>query len=142
MADIVDLGRIEGDVLAFGGVVSNAHALAALRRVSAARGVAAGNMVCTGDVVAYCGQPAEAVAGMRALGAAGIRGNCEESLAARAADCACGFAPGSVCHRLTTAWYAHADASLDDEARAWMGACRASPSSAPTVGAGACCTGA
>lgn len=119
---IGDLGAIEGDVLAFGGVVSNAHALAALARVAERRGFAPGAMVCTGDVVAYCGQPAEAVAGMRALDAPTIRGNCEESLARRAPDCDCGFAEGSVCDRLADAWYAHADASLDADARTWMAA--------------------
>jgi len=120
--EILDLGEIRGDVLAFGGVVSNAHALAALARLAAGRGFAGPQMVCTGDVVAYCGQPAEAVAGLRALGAPTIRGNCEESLAERAPDCGCGFAQGSVCDRLAEAWYPQADASLDTEARAWMAA--------------------
>lgn len=119
--DIMDLGEIAGDVLAFGGVVSNAHALEALARFAAERGFTAGRMVCTGDVVAYCGQPAEAVAGLRALGAATIRGNCEEALAAGAADCGCGFAAGSVCDSLADAWYAHADARLGASERAWMG---------------------
>ena len=118
--DILNLGEIGGDVLAFGGVVSNAHALAALADIAARRGFAARAMVCTGDVVAYCGQPAEAVAQLRALGAATIRGNCEESLAAHAPDCGCGFRQDSVCDRLSEAWYAHARASLDAEARSWM----------------------
>lgn len=116
----LDLGRIEGDILAFGGVVSNAHALAALRDVALARGCPARRMVSTGDVVAYCGQPAQALEGLRALRAAAIRGNCEESLAMRATDCGCGFEAGSRCDLLSGAWYAHADASLDAAARAWM----------------------
>lgn len=119
--EIRDLGTIEGDVLAFGGVVSNAHALAALAELAAARGFAGSRMVCTGDLVAYCGQPAATVAAFRALGAATIRGNCEESLAERA-ERGCGFDEGSTCDRLAEAWYAHADASLGAGARAWMAA--------------------
>lgn len=118
--EVADLGVIAGDVLAFGGVVSNAHALAALRALALERRYLARQMVSTGDVVAYCGLPMEAVEGLRTLGAAAIRGNCEESLALRAADCGCGFAAGSRCDALSGAWYAHADASLDDRDRAWM----------------------
>jgi predicted phosphodiesterase len=122
LKDLIDLGSIEGNVLAFGGIVSNAHALAALRRTAATRGFSAGQMICTGDVVAYCGQPAEAVAGLQALGAATIRGNCEESLAERATDCGCGFAAGSACDLLSLTWYAHADTCLGDAERDWMAA--------------------
>jgi len=120
LANLIDLGTISGDVLAFGGVVSNAHALAALAALASARGFDGGSMVCTGDVVAYCGEPARAVAGLRALGAATIRGNCEESLAARAGDCGCGFAAGSACDDYAAAWYGHADACLGDTQRNWM----------------------
>lgn len=120
MPDVSDLGSIDGDVLAFGGVVSNAHALTALRTFARERGHAPRQVVSTGDVVAYCGRPAEAVAGLRSLGGSAIRGNCEESLAAGAPDCGCGFAAGSTCEALSVAWYAHAVERLDAEARAWM----------------------
>ena len=120
LGDLVDLGTIEGDVLAFGGVVSNAHALTALERIALARDISAGQMVCTGDVAAYCGQPVEAVAALRNLGIATIRGNCEESLGRRATDCGCGFVTGSACDLLSLAWYAHADACLGGAGRAWM----------------------
>jgi predicted phosphodiesterase len=125
LEDLIDLGIIEGDVLAFGGVVSNAHALEALQREAHAWGISPGQMICTGDVVAYCGQPVEAIAGLRALGelgAATIRGNCEESLAQRAANCGCGFTTGSACDLLSVAWYGHADACLGDADRKWMAA--------------------
>ena len=118
--DIADLGTIDGDVLAFGGIVSNAQAFAALLRLAGKHGFDPGRMVSTGDVAAYCGEPVVCVAAMRALGAASIRGNCEESLAARATDCGCGFAPGSTCDLLSVAWYAHADRQLGPAARAWM----------------------
>lgn len=120
MTGIVDLGELCGDVLAFGGVVSNAHALAALADLAAERGIGAANTVCTGDVVAYCGEPARAVAALRRMAAPTIRGNCEESLAADAADCGCGFEAGTACDQYAAAWYAHADAELGSGDRAWM----------------------
>lgn len=120
MQDLIDLGTIDGDVLAFGGIVSNAHALEALRHAASVHGIPAAWMICTGDIAAYCGQPAQAVAGLRTLGAATIRGNCEDSLAASAPDCGCGFYAGSACDLLSAAWYAHAGASLGADDRGWM----------------------
>ena len=49
-------------------------------------------------------------------------GNCEESLAADAGDCGCGFQPDSQCETLARRWYAHAKAELGAEAKRWMGA--------------------
>lgn len=115
MDAVADLGELTGDVIAFGGAVSNAHAAAAL----AARHPGAAT-VSTGDHVAYCGEPAETVRLVRAMGVRSIAGNCEESLGAAAADCGCGFDPGSYCDRATAAWYAHADAAIDPGARRWM----------------------
>lgn len=119
-ATVLDLGTIHGDVLAFGGIVSNAHALASLAQLAQERGFEAHQMVSTGDVVAYCGQPAEAVAQFRALGSSTIRGNCEINLGSGANDCGCGFTPGSLCDVLSGAWYVHAQRTLDETARAWM----------------------
>lgn len=118
--EVADLGKIEDDVLAFGGVVSNAHALAALRGIAWAGSFSGGQMISTGDVVAYCGQPAEAVAELRRMSAAAILDNCEESLATNAPDCGCGFTAGSTCDLLSVAWYAHANRCLDASARSWM----------------------
>jgi predicted phosphodiesterase len=57
---------------------------------------------------------------VRASGIHVIMGNCEEALGLNAADCGSGFAAGSACDMLSVAWYAHADAMLDDGARVWM----------------------
>lgn len=48
-------------------------------------------------------------------------GNCEESLAAQAADCGCGFAEDSACAALSTQWYAYADRNANAESRRWIG---------------------
>jgi predicted phosphodiesterase len=47
-------------------------------------------------------------------------GNVEESLAADAGNCGCGFAKGSDCDRLSAQWYGFASTALDPEAKRWM----------------------
>jgi predicted phosphodiesterase len=115
-----DLGQLDGPVLIFGGPYSNLQATHALLERAAALGIGAGQMICTGDVVAYCADAAGTVAAIREAGCTVVAGNCELQLAAGEADCGCGFAPGSTCDRLSAGWFAHADASLDAEARSWM----------------------
>ncbi|MGC1506181.1 MAG: metallophosphoesterase family protein [Sulfitobacter sp.] len=122
MADIRhrDLGALDGPILAFGGPYSNAQALAALIRAAQERGIAAGRMICTGDVVAYCGAPARTVAQMRALGCAVVAGNCEIQLGRGKPDCGCGFEDGSACDLLSVGWYGFASGVLGQVAKAWM----------------------
>lgn len=108
-------------VLVFGGCYSNLQATEALLAHAAQRGIPPERMVCTGDVVAYGADPAATVALVRDAGVHVVMGNCEEQLAAGAADCGCGFAPGSACDLLSGAWFAHAASALDGPALAWMG---------------------
>lgn len=109
-----------GTILLFGGCYSNLQATRALLDEGRRLGIPTERILCTGDVVAYGADPAATVALIRASGCHVVMGNCEESLGERAEDCGCGFTAGSTCDRLSTAWYAHADARLDDDARAWM----------------------
>lgn len=113
---------LSGPVLCFGGPYSNLEATAAVLAEAVRLGIPPGNVVCTGDVVAYCADAAATVDLVRRTGIRVVMGNCEEQLAQGAADCGCGFAPGSACDLLSVAWYAHADRTLGVEARAWMGA--------------------
>lgn len=115
-----DLGVLEGDLLLFGGPYGNLQATSAVLAQAAARGIAADHVICTGDVVAYCGAPAATVAAVRAAGCVVLAGNCEVQLAQNADDCGCGFEEGSTCDRLSVAWYSYARAQLDAQARAWM----------------------
>lgn len=117
----IDLGVLSGDILVFGGVYSNLHALDALIAQTEAMGIAPSNMICTGDVVAYCAYAEDSVARMRDLGCPVLMGNCEQQLAANGDDCGCGFADGSTCSLLSRTWYAHAKAQISDASRAWMG---------------------
>ena len=71
-------------------------------------------------MVAYCVEPEETTAAIRAWGCHVIAGNCEEQLAAGSADCACGFEEGSECDRLAKGWYPFANQRISPESRAWM----------------------
>lgn len=107
-------------MLAFGGPYSNLQATEALIAEASRRGIPASRAVCTGDVVAYCGSPAETIAAVREWGCAVVAGNCEEQLAAGADDCGCGFEEGSVCDALSAEWYAFAAQRISAEDRFWM----------------------
>lgn len=109
-----------GPVLCFGGPYGNLQATEALLAEAHRLGIPSGNVVCTGDVVAYCADPAAVVARLRAAGVRVVMGNCEESLGLARADCGCGFEADSPCDVLSREWFAFARSALDDEAKAWM----------------------
>lgn len=115
-----DLGQLEGPILLFGGPYSNLHALISLRDEAQKLGIPASNMICTGDVVAYCGSPNETIAMIRDLGCSVVAGNCEKQLGDGRDDCGCGFEEGSTCDILSAGWYAYANRLIDEADRAWM----------------------
>ena len=116
-----DLGVLDGTILLFGGPYSNAHALRALIAEGQARGIANSHLICTGDIVAYAGEPAACVAMIRDLGCPVVAGNCEVQLASGAQDCGCGFEEGSACDLLSVAWFNFASKVIEDEDKSWMG---------------------
>ena len=120
---VKDLGVIDGDILLFGGPYSNLQATEALMIEAAHRGIDAAHMICTGDVVAYCGDPSATVALIQEAGIPVVAGNCEKQLAAGALDCGCGFESGTTCDLLSAGWYAHANAEVGAEQRKFMGQC-------------------
>lgn len=109
-------------VLCFGGPYSNLQATRAVLDEAARLGIPAQRTVCTGDVIAYCGDPAATLNLVMASGIACIMGNCEENLAADADDCGCGFEPGTACDLLSRGWYAHAARAITPAHQAWMAA--------------------
>lgn len=111
---------IEAPVVVFGGPYSNLRALLALRARADELGIPAAHCVCTGDVVAYCAEPEETVAAIRDWGCHVVAGNCEEQLAAMAADCGCGFEEGTECDRLAKGWYPFANERISAFSRSWM----------------------
>jgi len=120
MTDILDLGVKQGPMLIFGGPYSNLLATEALIREAQALGIAPSNIICTGDVVAYAGEPAETTDAIINWGITTVMGNCEESFGAEADDCGCGFAEGTACDVMSRQWYAYANSCLDPDHRAWM----------------------
>lgn len=108
-------------LLIFGGPYSNLEATVAMRALAARLGIPPGNVICTGDVVAYAAAPEETVQLIRDWGIAVVAGNCEEQLAEGADDCGCGFTEGSVCDLLSRGWYPYALDQTSDESRVWMG---------------------
>ena len=117
------IGVLDGSILAFGGSYSNAQATKALFAQAKNLGIADENVICTGDVVAYCGAPLASVKMVRDVGCAVVAGNCEIQLAAGALDCGCGFEDGTACDRLSAGWFAYATTHVPSSDREWMGQC-------------------
>ena len=111
---------MDAPLLLFGGPYSNLQATEAVLAEARRRHIPPHRIVCTGDVVAYGGDPKACVDLIRRSGIQIVMGNCEEQLAADAEDCGCGFAPGSECDRLSAAWFTFARSELDADDRAWM----------------------
>jgi predicted phosphodiesterase len=121
MSGMADLGTLGGAVLVFGGPYGNLEAMDSLIAAARRLGIGGARAICTGDVVAYGADPQAVVDRVRGWGCAVVMGNCEESLAADAADCGCGFAEESACAALSEQWFGATRRDLDADARAWMG---------------------
>lgn len=107
-------------LLVFGGPYSNLRATLALRVEAERLGIPPERTICTGDIVAYCAEPEETATALRDWGCFCIAGNCEEQLAAGAADCGCNFGEGTTCDLLARGWYPFADQRVTPATRAWM----------------------
>jgi predicted phosphodiesterase len=114
------LGNFNEPMLLFGGAYSNLDALLALKKYADKHQIHAKNIICTGDIVAYCGQPYETVELIREWGIHVLMGNCEESFAANADDCGCGFDSGTSCDLLSVQWYSFANQKLSSIQRQWF----------------------
>ncbi|MGD9805913.1 MAG: metallophosphoesterase, partial [Hyphomicrobiaceae bacterium] len=111
-----------GPVMVIGGPYSNLRATESAKREADRLGISPSNVICTGDVVAYCAEPEETACAVAAWGCHVIQGNCEQQLAAGADDCACNFEEGSACDLLAKGWYPFAASRMSAEMCAWMGA--------------------
>ena len=103
-----ELGVLDGPLLLFGGPYSNDQATEALLAEAQARDIPPQRIICTGDVVAYGGDPGKTVDLIRGAGVHVVMGNCEEAVGFGADDCGCGFEEKSECAVWSRAWYAHA----------------------------------
>jgi predicted phosphodiesterase len=114
------LVRADRPLLVFGGPYSNLEATQAVLSAAAQLSISRERVICTGDIVAYCADPTATVRLIRDTVPHVVMGNCEESLAAGAVDCGCGFPANSECQRLSDAWFMHADRQLGSDERSWM----------------------
>ena len=117
---VLNLGRLTGRLLIFGGPYSNLKATRAMQAKARELNVPPERTICTGDLVAYCAQPVETVELIQNWGIPVVMGNCEESLAREAVDCGCGFEVGSACNTLSVTWFQYANALIKQEQRLWM----------------------
>lgn len=119
LSSVRELGELTGEVLLFGGPYSNLEATLELLRQAKERAVPAGNRICTGDVMAYCAQPEETSLALRGQCVL-VAGNCERQLASGSGDCGCGFEEGSVCDRLSAAWFPFAAERASADSLGWF----------------------
>ena len=113
---IVNLGKLSGKVLVFGGVYSNLQALNAIITYAEKNDIPPENCICTGDIVGYCAQPEECILKFKNWGAKSILGNVEIQLNEGATDCGCDFKSGSRCDDFSKSWYPYAQNNLSKEA--------------------------
>lgn len=118
--NVLELGQLEAPLLIFGGNYSNLQASQALQKWAVANDFQAQQCICTGDIVAYCGNPYETVELIRDWGVHCIQGNVEQSLATKADDCGCGFDENTTCDILSRGWYPIADAAVKQDQRDWF----------------------
>lgn len=116
----MDLGRLDGPLLVFGGVYGNLPALQELKRIAQAMGLPPTQIICTGDVVAYCAEPEACVQTIRDWGIHTLAGNVELQIARGEADCGCDFDAGSRCDVFSRHWYPFVQSQLGAASVAWM----------------------
>ena len=117
---MVNIGVQREPLLVFGGPYGNFAATRAMRRRALELGIAPAQVICTGDLVAYCAEPAQTVELVRDWGIHVVMGNCEEALGFNEPDCGCGFDSDSQCSTLAVTWYRFADRHVDPGQRQWM----------------------
>lgn len=115
-----NLQYLDGTVLVFGGPYGNIQATQAMRSTADQLEIPAGNIICNGDLVAYCANPEETVDLIRDWGINVVQGNCEESIGSLSDDCGCGFESGSLCSALSEEWYNFSKAEVSIANQLWM----------------------
>lgn len=116
-----NLGRLTGPLLVFGGVYSNLAALEALMTLAKSHDIPTSNIICTGDVIAYCAEPEASVQAIRDWGIACIAGNVALQLVNGADDCGCNFEDNTRCDLFSKSWYPYAKQQLSTASLEWLG---------------------
>lgn len=106
------IGSLSGKILVFGGVYSNYQALEAIIEVAEQHSIPNTNIICTGDIVAYCAEPEKCVKTIAQWGIHSILGNVEIQLRDNEEDCGCNFDNGTRCDIFSRQWYPFAKSEM------------------------------
>ncbi|WP_028469152.1 metallophosphoesterase family protein [Neptunomonas japonica] len=107
-------------LLVFGGAYSNAQATQALIAEAQRLSIPPSNILCTGDLVAYCASPQETIDLIKNWQVGVVMGNCEESFGNDADDCGCGFEEGTACDLLSAGWFNFSKPRISLTDKQWM----------------------
>lgn len=114
------LGSLEGPLLIFGGIYSNLQALKALKATADSLHLHPSNIICTGDIVAYCANPEACINLVREWGIHCIAGNVELQLIEEAEDCGCNFESNTNCDLFSRTWYPYTKAQISASSLEWL----------------------
>lgn len=107
-------------MLFFGGPYSNIESLQALKAEADALQINPSQIVCTGDIFAYCASPQESIEFIRDWGIYCIKGNCEQAIIDDENDCGCGFEQDSLCSLLSDQWFSYCKKHINQQQRSWL----------------------
>ncbi len=115
-----NIGQINGKLLIFGGVYSNLQALEAIQKIAQKEAIPPRNIICTGDIVAYCAQPEACIQVIRDWDIHSILGNVEIQLRDNLDDCGCNFDDGSRCDVFSRQWFPYAQSKVSQASKNWF----------------------
>ncbi len=115
MKPILTIAPGPNKLLIFGGPYSNLEAIQALRQYCEEQQISPNQIICTGDLIAYCADPVETVSYIRDWGIHCIAGNVELNLRDQVEDCGCNFSEGGRCDVFSKNWYAYAQSKVTDD---------------------------
>jgi len=111
---------MENTYLIFGGNYGNLEATKALYSKAEELAIPRRNIICTGDMAAYCADAEQVADFVRQWGIQVIQGNCEQAIAENASDCGCGFSEETVCDTLSKQWYEYCQSVISNETKEWF----------------------
>ncbi|WP_052593758.1 metallophosphoesterase [Aureispira sp. CCB-QB1] len=118
--NIQHIGTLNGPLLIFGGVYSNLQALEQLISIAKAKKIPPSNIICTGDIVAYCAEPEACLQTIQDWGIHCITGNVELQLINNEDDCGCNFEESTRCDLFSKNWYPFAKSKVSATSLAWL----------------------
>lgn len=117
---IKHIGKLEGKVWVFGGTYSNLASLKQLKALSEEHDIPPQNIINTGDIAGYCGEPEECLQLIKNWGIHNILGNVEIQLRDQKDDCGCDFDEESRCHLFSKQWFPYVQKKVSEDSLDWL----------------------